>query len=139
MSLNETLLYPSSDDIVINGYHIVSVPIAKPLDAPRQSRGIALLIKETLAFNIVNHDRRPFEHIILETFIEGDINRLCRIVSIYNSPNDTLDINHLANITCPSIPHLILGDFNARHTSLGDIRINKNGRLLTTFIEKTPF
>jgi exonuclease III len=59
------------------------------------------------------------------------------LYSIYNHPNDKLDIRKFSEIINQKEPYLIIGDLNAKHKLLYSSSTNSNGRLLFDFLMET--
>ena len=83
----------------------------------------------------------PYTTIKLQTPLQAiavkiQLTRKYTICSLYIPPNNpftSADLNNL--IRQLPAPFLILGDFNARHPSWGDIVANARGNLLSSFVE----
>lgn len=127
IGLNETWL-KESIQFNIGGYCVVRG------DRDDGKGGIALLIKNSIAFNIINLSNInlpiKFQNLIIE------LNN-CFISLIYNPPDVSVPKNYFTHLTasvgCKNL--LIMGDFNAQNKIWGSGINNRNGFLVADILE----
>ena len=126
------MLNPNKDNSFI-AYNLISLPCYNNPTRNLTSRCIAFLIKDNISYSIIKKDINPCEFISAKIKVN---NISCIVATIYYSPSITLPVDCIVNLTRTG-NHIILGDFNARHTDYGDSLNNKNGLLLAKLCIKT--
>ena len=122
MSISETKL---TEDIKIKfkNYNIIRK------DRTAHGGGLALLIKNSVPYRIVNiKGTVSIEHLCIQ--LENNLH----IIAVYNPPINKFCAKDLETLTGIGSKVLIIGDFNARHTTWGNDINNTNGRTLYKYI-----
>ena len=96
----------------------------------RHKNGLLTYVKESLSHKRISgrvFRNVKYQHIKIKTANDS--------FSLYNvyAGADSFKINSLPKFSKKGT--LCMGDFNARHTSMGDTNINQNGRAFTNFID----
>ena len=120
--LNETFL-PISSNFTNRFY-----TSCQPLSVNQQ--GNMILIRKDIPF--ITYDLSTEINALA---VQIHLEEIITICSIYLNPNNSIDLEKLNKLVkeLPQ-PFLLLGDFNARHSSWHDIKSNSRGNLIFNFI-----
>ena len=100
----------------------------------RRAGGTAILVHKSVQHTVLDN---PALHRLESTAIGLNIgNKAMTIISIYNPPGD-IDIDDLAELLQTSDSVLIMGDFNAKHTTWNCRQNNTAGRKLFNFYNES--
>ena len=128
LCINETKLKPSKQ-VNLYGYSCIARK-----DRPTTGGGVAIYAKTILNVEQINYPTNE-ELVIVE--LKTNRNQKINIISIYNPPNSELDVDVLLDAAglCPKT--IILGDLNAKHTSLHSRVTNRSGINLLNMMANT--
>nr|WP_253308721.1 reverse transcriptase family protein [Rickettsia endosymbiont of Ceutorhynchus assimilis] len=100
--------------------------------AGRRAGGVALLIRESIAYKRMPQWRTAIEHVCIQ-LANGVLINGC-----YNAPQIRLSVANLTPFFPQNSRSLLLGDLNARHRLWRNHRGNTNGMILNDFVNDRP-
>ena len=136
VGVNETFLTDSVTLPPLKDFEYIRI------DKSNHSGGLLLIIHKSIVFNVIDLPQTDlFECLALK--IKTNNNRSFLLVLVYCQGSQQLinsNFQHELSLLCShSEQFVLMGDFNARHTSWNCLRSNKAGKILKNFIDSSPF